>query len=220
MAGDTDFLALYQDLGLRADCTPQDLKTAYRKRVGELRPDRSPHDAHALRALQHLNARYESAIAFERRHGRLPGTPVPATGAARSAAGAAAAPAPARQGRRTGLIAVAAALGALATWAWHDAGETRSSPPRAGLSASAVLPLPSTSMRSTISLGSPEDRVRAIHGEPVGGSDDRWEYGPSWVAFRCGVVVDWYSSPLRPLKVADANPAAADPRPLPKTCKD
>ena len=71
-----------------------------------------------------------------------------------------------------------------------------------------------------IELGSPAQQVRAIHGEPVGGSERRWEYGPSWIVLRCGVVVDWYSSPLRPLKVAHANPVATDTWSPPKNCKD
>ena len=33
-----------------------------------------------------------------------------------------------------------------------------------------------------------------------------WEYGPSWVRFECGQVVDWYSSPLNPLKASRSCP--------------
>lgn len=53
------------------------------------------------------------------------------------------------------------------------------------------------------------DVVRAIQGEPVIGGTDHWEYGPSWIRFENGKVVDWYSSPLNPLKTTTVQPAQA-----------
>jgi hypothetical protein len=51
------------------------------------------------------------------------------------------------------------------------------------------------------------DAVRAIEGEPTLIGGDRWEYGPSWIRLEDGKVTDWYSSPLRPLRTATAQPA-------------
>ena len=53
--------------------------------------------------------------------------------------------------------------------------------------------------------------VASLIGEPVARSSDdsRWIYGPSWVHFECGRLADWYSSPLRPLRIAARAPAPA-----------
>lgn len=79
MGGDTDFLALYQDLGLApGQCNLDELKRAYRRRVSMLHPDRCPEgdgdgETAAPEAMQRLTTLYGAAIAFERRFGRLPG---------------------------------------------------------------------------------------------------------------------------------------------------
>ena len=226
MAGDTDFLALYHELGLRADCTPQALKLAYRKRVGELHPDRSPHDAATLGALQRVNVLYESAMAFHRRHGRLPGAPQAVSGApdtlARSDPHRAtpAAPAVARTSSRVLLATLAIAIVAL--WGWSGERDSSSAAPAAerGIADGSTPLAPAPAAARLIDLGSPAQQVRAIHGEPVSGSEQRWEYGPSWIVLRCGVVIDWYSSPLRPLKVAGTSPTASGNWSPPKNCKD
>lgn len=72
MADDTDFLTLYDELGLAPGVSDLDaLKQAYRRRVAQLHPDR--HGAHGDPArLQRLNRMYGAAIAFEQRYGRLP----------------------------------------------------------------------------------------------------------------------------------------------------
>jgi hypothetical protein len=58
-----------------------------------------------------------------------------------------------------------------------------------------------------LTVGMKDDEVAAIEGEPTMRSPDRWEYGPSWVRFEGGGVVDWYSSPLRSLHVRSTHPA-------------
>ena len=58
-----------------------------------------------------------------------------------------------------------------------------------------------------IAIGMTAAEVREIEGEPLLVHDDRWEYGPSYVRFERDVVVDWYSSPLRALKVSAERPA-------------
>src|SRR3546814_18999640 len=54
----------------------------------------------------------------------------------------------------------------------------------------------------------PERDVVALLGHPVsrelGGT--HWQYGSSWVRFECAQVVDWYSSPLHPLKASRSSP--------------
>lgn len=74
MAGDTDFLLLYDELGLAPGVSDLDaLKRAYRRRVSQLHPDR-PGVANGDDSdrLQRLNRLYGAALAFEQRYGRLP----------------------------------------------------------------------------------------------------------------------------------------------------
>jgi hypothetical protein len=76
MSGDTDFLLLYEELGVDPGrCTLDDFKRAYRRRISRLHPDRTLHgaDGDAPEAVRRLTTLYGAAIAFERRFGRLPG---------------------------------------------------------------------------------------------------------------------------------------------------
>jgi hypothetical protein len=57
-----------------------------------------------------------------------------------------------------------------------------------------------------LALGMTPENVRAIEGEPTLIRDDRWEYGPSWIRFENGEVVDWYSSPLQSLRTPTGRP--------------
>jgi hypothetical protein len=57
-----------------------------------------------------------------------------------------------------------------------------------------------------LTLGMSARSVRAIEGAPDTIEGDRWEYGPSWIRFEDGQVVDWYNSPEHALKTADASP--------------
>ena len=86
MADDTDFLTLYDELGLAPGVSDLDaLKQAYRRRVAQLHPDRGGDDSDPAR-LQRLNRLYGAALAFEQRYGRLPAAPLAATNAACSRA--------------------------------------------------------------------------------------------------------------------------------------
>ncbi len=58
-----------------------------------------------------------------------------------------------------------------------------------------------------LTVGMSPESVRAIEGEPVFVHDDRWEYGPSWIRFDHGVVVDWRNSPLHDLKTPHTRPS-------------
>lgn len=76
MADDTDFLTLYDELGLAPGISDLDvLKQAYRRRVAQLHPDKWGGDGDPGR-LQRLNRLYGAALAFEQRYGRLPAAAV------------------------------------------------------------------------------------------------------------------------------------------------
>lgn len=233
MTHETDFLELYRRLGLSPGCELAELKQAYRRHVSMWHPDRQGGvgtDARTPVRLQRLTAQYGAAMEFHRRHGRLPGAPAPARAPAGESTAMAEAPVdpfamrqplpsfvverreagrdplPSRQRRRGKLAAwlVVVALGMLA-WsayevasragaAYEDAPEAMTQPMEAD-SEAAQAPLLRTGM-------SPDD-VRAIEGEPLVVHGELWEYGPSWVRFDHGAVVEWHSSPLRALHTGD-----------------
>lgn len=231
MAGDTDFIALYQELGLDPDCTPEALRQAYRKRVAALHPDRRTGQAQSSGPLQRLNTQYAAAMEFQRRHGRLPGAtqqsgierpaPPPAGTPGPGNAPDPAGPGPARTRSRVPLATLLLVIGGL----WAFARFVPADPelpvnPKPSTPASGQTGAARPDTTRAITLGTRAQEVRAIHGEPVSGWEKRWEYGPSWVAFECGVVTDWYSSPLRPLKVGTEHPPATTHWSPPKHCKE
>lgn len=113
---------------------------------------------------------------------------------------------------RTGFFAAAlAVLAVLATaaWLWPDAvDDEAASGADDDAMAVQVTRDPSTgvSPELTLELGMPKDDVLSIEKEPISRGDDRWDYGPSWIAFERGKVSGWYSSPLRPLQRATEHP--------------
>lgn len=212
MAGDTDFFALYRELGLRADCTIDQLKHAYRRRVGELHPDRTGSAASTPR-LQRLNRLYAAAIEFQRSHDRLPGAQrasvrMPSDGAAPATEEATAVPHAPVQVRHVWRYALPLAAVMVLVWWYPTTPDPGTGIPDAARPAPAVGNgmLASASEAATISslkitLGMSAARARAIQGEPLNTDKTRWDYGPSWIDLRCGRVSGWYSSPLRPLRV-------------------
>ena len=76
MSEDTDFVSMYEELGLDAECGMDAFKQAYRRRVAALHPDMQGDDSDLPR-LQRLNRMYEATLDFHRLHGRLPGAPAP-----------------------------------------------------------------------------------------------------------------------------------------------
>lgn len=208
MAAKTDFVFLYEQLGLRPGCTREELHRAYRRRVAALHPDRpraGPHDPLAVTRLQELTAAYEAANVFHRRFGRLPG--------ARQVTYASVAP-PLPAPRGPSLVAdggrrkwrIALALVALGVVVWllvmgpdgERSEAPAASPPdrttEARPAVGAIVP-------RGLALGMDKTSVRAIEGEPVITTRGHWDYGPSWIDFDHDKVSDWHSSPLRPLKV-------------------
>jgi len=217
MAGDTDFVALYRELGLRADCTIEQLKHAYRRRVGELHPDRTGSAASTPR-LQRLNRLYAAAIEFQRSHDRLPGAQrtsvrMPSDGAAPATEEATAvSPAPV-QVRQVWRYALPLAAVMALVW-WYPAPpdpakgitEAARPAPTVGNGMLATASEDAASLSQKITLGMSAARARAIQGEPLNADKTRWDYGPSWIDLRCGRVSGWYSSPLRPLRVEQSMP--------------
>ncbi len=72
-----NFLKLYSQLDLQPECSLDDFKYAYRRRIAELHPDRSE----AMQGkevdegtLSDLNLTYAAAIRFHKQHGRFPGS--------------------------------------------------------------------------------------------------------------------------------------------------
>lgn len=223
-ANPPDFALLYARLGLPPDCTLEQFKHACRQRIAQLHPDKSPGAASSMPDLpiSELISLYVSAVRFHRRHGRLPGgqpvaiaraTPSPQ---ARPVAHASEAPdadgaAPPPSWHTWLLVAAAVAL-LLALFAALDresvpADHAAANPPPAeaaqgrdpAIETAAITP-------SQLELGMDQATVLAIQGEPLHHDDRDWLYGPSWIRFEKGRVVDWYSSPLYRLRVATPAP--------------
>ena len=223
----SDFSRLYSELGLQPDCSLDEFKLAYRRRIGELHPDRHgdrPVDSDL--PLKDIIALYAKATRFHTQHGRLPGSAPRAAvvnvsnaspawrahDAGRQhgsrAAGAndevpKAAPT-SRRGAMLAVLSVVALLVLVVSWDWNSSAsdqpaantDVRVDPGVAAVAANTGL----------ISLGMDTATVLAIQGEPVSMRDGQWDYGPSWLRFEEGKLVDWYSSPMRRLKTADAAP--------------
>lgn len=199
-------------LGLAPGALPDALKPAWRRAVSQLHPDR--HGEQADRELADVNAAFQRLQAFLRQHGRLPG----ALDQNRPTA------APARRAApRWVLAAIGVAAAALVLWPQADpaAGDPATMDPAAIDSANRATPdaidVPTPgggaaleagattigARAKRIELGLSPAEVERLAGPPMFRSRERWEYGPSEIRFTEGRVSGWYSSPLRPLPVAD-----------------
>lgn len=230
VADETDFLDLYGKLRLQPDCSVAEFKQAYRRHVSQWHPDRRSRGAHAdalvARRLQRLMAQYSAAMEFHKQHGRLPGAAAPRVAPAtssnivvfvpRAAAPEAVEPSPARDdsaerapekhnARKLAWLATLVVAGAL-VWMLVPETESGEAPAEGVPVVTADVALPAVN-RGMLDIGMKDDEVAALEGEPTLRSADRWEYGPSWVRFEGGSVVDWYSSPLRTLHVHASHPS-------------
>lgn len=211
MSDQTDFVALYEELGLDAECSMEDFKRAYRRRVSQLHPDHTGRGTDMPR-LQRLNHMYETALEFHQSYGRLPGatTPHPQT-AARSRMAAAHAcestDAPENDAPMAGFMYRRRYLLLLALFAlllyWLGAQRSGSPTLDPAGPGDEVAPGLLAPQAPRLALGMDQAQARRILGEPDDEHAARWDYGPSWVEFQCGKVASWYSSPLRPLRVGD-----------------
>lgn len=71
-----DFSLLFSELNLPADCSLEQFKCAYRRRVAELHPDRKgsgPPSPEAQTVLPALISTYMAVNRFHHRYGRMPG---------------------------------------------------------------------------------------------------------------------------------------------------
>src|SRR3954465_6270536 len=73
MTANTDFIEMFHELGLSANCSLDEFKRAYRPCVAQLHPDRVANRTADQSRLQRLTVTYEAALDFHKRHGRLPG---------------------------------------------------------------------------------------------------------------------------------------------------
>jgi hypothetical protein len=227
-----DFAALYRELGVDANCSPAELRVAWRRRVSKLHPDLGG-SAEDTGRLQELNRLYDAAVEFHDRFGRMPGAasaaPAVPTGAGDAPEAQVAGPAAAAW-RRLDADAepqAAAGFGRISRWfvvvslctmavlGWRLANDmadeaTGETGVGGGTVAASVVADDTPGHEATtartvsrkLSPGMERNAVRDILGDPLDMHAMRWHYGPSWVDFRCDRVADWYSSPLRPLPVA------------------
>lgn len=219
MSDQTDFNALYRELGVEPDCALDDFRLAYRRRVADLHPDRV--GASGEDDLKSLNLRYAAALEFHRHYGRLPGAPSAPVAPAPYRASPTIPPprwqvAPttddppseAQASRKPSKFVVygMVLLAVLLVW-WFS----RTDAELRGFEGIGVVGSEREKARSAaiaLRLGMSREQVLAMLGEPVGREQGgaHWIYGPSWVQFECTEVVDWYSSPLQPLRASRSRP--------------
>lgn len=244
MTEDTDFAALYRELGIDAACSLAQLRSAWRRRVATLHPDLGG-SAEDTGRLQRLNRLYDAALDFHARYGRMPGAAVAGSLSPECVDAPLSAPRPAGAPvdasleikaasgfARLSRCFVAVSLAAIAILGWRLAGSghrddrgndlanVQEADAAAAQSAAATSEVrkhrarnaaPAMAAAQAIAPGMGKDTVRDILGEPLDMHALRWTYGPSWVEFHCGRVVDWYSSPLRPLRVSATRADTAAP---------
>jgi curved DNA-binding protein CbpA len=217
-----DYLSDYAALGAPVGCDIDELKRCYRRKMRELHPDLNPQlakDPRAQEALRDLTSAYRHLTEFQREHQRLPGSRAPI--GARHTAPRASAPEDGgavhrRPHRRAWIVAGVLAVASVSLYAWlgppddDDASASAATvEPEAPAIGAIPVPKRPRAMRDPlladtdrgIRVGDTKLAVRAILGPPVIGNDEVWEYGPSHVTFRNGVVTGWFNSPLKPIRV-------------------
>ncbi len=219
-----DFPLLYSQLGLNPDCSLDELKRAYRRRIAELHPDRQPQLPANDMALSDLNSIYALALRFHKQHGRLPGGKSPVAERTKTAARAQA-PEPAP--RERALVAAASpetgtgaipprnftlwillVLAILIVSLFLDSYSSKTAAePKFPRSENARPTTVNPDAFVQLEIGMRAADVVALQGRPVRVRGEDWDYGPSWLRFDGrGRLVDWHSSPLRPLKAATESP--------------
>lgn len=207
-----DFSKLYAQLKLRPDCSLEEFKHAYRRKVATLHPDRIGAEESGAGgeqiALADLMSLYGMAIQFQKDHGRLPGAPLPAKTVvnprplrdmppptASETTDAVEAGTPLR-GRWLLLAGLLGLLAYLVVSALPNASTDTSAHSQRTVATAATPRAPADSPQEQIRLGMDAATVLSIQGPPSRTSEELWEYGPSWIRFDKGRVVGWYSSPL------------------------
>jgi hypothetical protein len=225
-----DLAQLYSQLNLRPDCTLEEFNHAYRRRIAELHPDKGPDAAtpEARLLLPELIWLYGAATRFYRRYGRLPGAvvsrnltegsqatrmplssgatgsvdPPPAT--SRSSRSDDVHETPLPRAAAWAILLLVLLLIVTFLWGWlspkaqEESGSTARNAPDGAMAIA----------NGYLELGMDQATVIAIQGEPMLVRNPRWDYGPSWIEFEQGRLVDWYSSPLYPLKTTTPSPVS------------
>lgn len=239
----TDFGLLYDALGIRPGCSMAELRTAYRRLASRLHPDAGGRGDDVER-LQQINRIYHSATQFHRVHGRLPGETAAGVAIA-DAVGVHVATADADEEEassalhaqalqpiprmamavprhRMRSLMLAGVLVALLAWitALPDNASQRLSGSQEDDREAQAAGLTTTAHphERRVAIGMAPAGVLAVSGEPLSRREVRWDYGPSWIAFDCGVVSDWYSSPLRPIHPGPASPGQRDQARAQESC--
>jgi hypothetical protein len=216
-----DFAQLYSQLGIRTDCSLEEFKQACRRRIREQHPDVSGPDSASIATqipLAELLPLYAKALRFHRKHGRLPGA-APAPPLARAvplrdrpvaASASTMEPrAPADEVPRSSLrgplllIALAVAGVFVVLNSSNDDAAASQQPAHAAIPTEAQAG--AAPIDELLEIGMDMETVRQIQGEPMQQDGADWIYGPSWLRFERGRLVDWYSSPLHALKTATAS---------------
>ncbi|KRG68959.1 J domain-containing protein [Pseudoxanthomonas dokdonensis] len=213
-----DFSLLYRQLGVPPDCGLEQFKQAYRRQIAELHPDRhasADASTQAQALLPELIASYAAAIRFHKEHGRLPGASVNGSGGWKQQRSrrlgdrpAQTQAHPATWHRHVAIVGVLLLAGVyIVLSAPRDASPGRSPGGQPMPAHAAASPAP-----ALIRMGMDKQSVRDIQGPPSYQREQVWEYGPSWVRFEDDAVVEWYDSPLYPLRVArTATPVQLQP---------
>lgn len=212
---ETDFLDLYRTLGLNPGCELSEFKQAYRRKIAMMHPDRianSRLNAQATKWVQRITTQYNAAMDFHRRYGRLPGAAAPTARVPIDSTVRRVHPPHAPLVERKQLRArlmIALGIAAVCVLLWNVGSLSQNANVTSPKVSEAETTTSTPENTPLLALGMSSESVHAIEGDPDLIEDDRWEYGPSWVRFEHGQVVDWYSSPLRPLEVSVDTPPSA-----------
>lgn len=219
-----DFFRLYSQLGLHPDCSLEEFKQAYRRRIAEVHPDKAAApgntDSTSL-DVSELNSAYAAALSFHKRQGRLPGSKPHAPATPRKAA--LRYPTPPKATPATGIPSTSSGRGNLLVallialimvmilmdFSSETLGLGASGEGTADTQSTAahLEPPPPTQLV----LGMDATEAIIVQGQPHQIRGDEWSYGPSWLKFEKGRLVDWHSSPLRRLRTDTQNPPKQPP---------
>jgi hypothetical protein len=206
-----DHAADFRRLGAPVGCELAVLKRCYRLAVAALHPDRRANlgtGANDETELKEVNSAYRRLLTYHREHGHLPGRPRSAPLAPPPQATASGTGRVPKTGSAAARIMYASLAAIASVWVYSALERSIQTPepaprrmpaqtPTAQWS-SAAAPVPDGTLR----IGASKAEVRKVVGAPLLASEEIWEYGPSHIRFERGRVVDWYSSPLKPLPVA------------------
>lgn len=217
VTGDTDFLELYEMLGLEPGCDLATLQLAYRRRISALHPDRhaDADPSSAPMELHRLTTSYRAAILFYRTHGRLPGNVassghLKSTHTMRRGSAIPNQPASTKPSRKRSRIWVLFILSSVIIAILYKRPGDVTPQQTQTVSSSAGWHEAAAPDDRELKLGMQKEQVRHLLGEPDMVEGNRWDYGPSWILFGNGHVVDWYGSPLRPIKTSSSTPDSSE----------